>query len=320
MKKIIALSIIFVFLLTVGFTGVAQAEVRDIIITSGGTGGSWYLLGAQLGELIQSNMDIPTSVIEGGEIPNIRLTNDGRDADIGIASLPNLLAALEGNSPFDEDNIDNISPIINFSLDYAQFTVLEDSDIESFEDLSEGRILPGPKDWGIEVLTRKVLALYDLDYESIKDAGGSISYVSWGEAPSLLTDGHADMAAFKGTYPNANIMQIESTHDAKVLNIDDDKIQQFIEENAGYLEGTIPEGTYSGQDEDVTTIAHTSLLFVNNDLPDDIVYEIVGLLIENKDSLNEIEGIEMEDDILLGIEPELLHPGARKYYEDNGYL
>lgn len=320
MKKLVALSIVFAFLLTVGITGVAQAEVRDIIITSGGTGGSWYLLGAQLGELIQSNMNIPTSVIEGGEIPNIRLTNEGRDADIGIASLPNLLAALDGNSPFDEDNIDNISPIINFALDYAQFTVLSDNDIDSFEDLSDGRILPGPRNWGIEVLTRKVLELYDLDYESIQDKGGSISYVSWGEAPSLLTDGHADMAAFKGTYPNANIMQIEATHDAKVLSIDEEKIQQFIDENEGYFEGIVPAETYSGQDEDALTIAHTSLLFVNNDLPDDVVYEIVGLLIDNKDSLNEIEGIEMEDDILLGIEPELLHPGARQYYEDNGYL
>jgi len=327
-KRALLLVVILALALIVvsGCGGGEQAEdgdkqVKSLVIGSGGAGGSWYLLGAQMSELLKKELpDIAVSVVEGGAISNVRLTDEGKDMDIGMASLPNVLDALSHEGPFKEDNINNVAPIINFATDYVQFTVLADSEIDSFDDLADKRILPGPKGWGIEALTQKVLGLYGLSYEKIKENAGEVSFVSWGEAPSLLKDGHADMAAFKGAIPISNIMEIEATNKAKVLGLDEDKIDEFLKNKQGYFKGTIPAGSYKGQDEDALTIGHTSVLFVNKNLPEELVYNITKILMENSDKFNQIEGISIGKNPLKGIDPELLHPGAKRYYEEAGLL
>lgn len=321
-KSRVFLTVVIIMTLIVGFSGVIEArEYKDLIIGGGGVGGSWYLCAAQISELIRQEMpDIPVSVIEGGAIANVRLTNEGRDMDIGFASLPNVLTALSNKGVFEGENIDNIAPIINFATDFVQFTVLVKSGIDSIADLADKRILPGPKGWGIEALTQQVLALYGLSYDSIKANGGGVSHVSWGEAPSLMKDGHADMVAFKGAIPLAQTLEIEATNKAKVLGIDEEKLDKFLADVPGYFKGNIPAGSYKGQTEDALTLSHTSVIFVNKDLPEDLVYTITKLIMENSDNLNQIKGLNVGKEPLAGIDSSLLHPGAKKYYEEAGIL
>ena len=298
-----------------------NVEIRSLNLGGGGAGGSWYLIMAQLSEKLKDSIpDVNVSVIEGGAISNVRLTNEGVDLDVGVASHPNVLDALAQKGAFAEDNIDNVKVIMNFAKDYVQFTVKADSGINSLADLSDKEILPGPNGWGIEVLTRKVLGLYDMDYDSIKANGGGVSHVSWGEAPSLIKDGHADMVAFKGAFPNAKIMEIEATNDAKVLGFDEDKLNEFLAANAGYSAGVIPAGTYNGQTEDALTLSHTSVIFANGDLSDDVVYVMTKTLMENADYFSQIEGVSITDNPVEGIDVDMIHPGALRYYEEQGIL
>lgn len=296
-------------------------EVKNLIFGSGGAGGSWYLLGAQISEIMKEEMpDVSVSVIEGGAISNVRLTNEGRDMDIGMASLPNILDALGEKGVFAEDGITKVSAIMNFAIDYVQFTVLEKSGITDFSQLGDKRILPGPKGWGIEAITADVCNLHGFSYDDIKANGGEVSFVSWGEAPSLLKDGHADMAAFKGAVPNSNVMELDATNRARVVGISPEKIEQFLNNNKGYFKGTIEKGAYQGQSEDALTLGHTSIIFANSDLPDDVIYTLTKAILENEDRLNKIEGMEIGTDPLLGIDAEILHPGALRYYKEVGLI
>lgn len=317
----LALALMMMVLSPLAAGGQKESGMRNIIIGAGGAGGSWYLLGAQISELLKDEMpNVSVSVIEGGAISNVRLTNEGRDMDIGMASLPNILDALGGKSVFAEDGITRVAPIMNFAIDYVQFTVLAKSGITEFGQLSDKRILPGPKGWGIEALTADVCRLYGFDYDSIKAAGGEVSFVSWGEAPSLLKDGHADMAAFKGAVPNSNVMEIDATNPARIVDMDPKKVEEFLAANYGYFKGTIKAGTYKGQSEDALALGHTSVILVNSDLPEDLIYGITKAILENSERFNKIEGIEIGTDPLLGIDPAILHPGARRYYEEAGLI
>jgi hypothetical protein len=296
-------------------------DIRSLNLGGGGAGGSWYLICAQLSEKLKETMpDVNVSVIEGGAISNVRLTNEGVDLDVGVASYPNVLDALGTANAFAEDNIDNVGVIMNFAKDYVQFTVKADSGIESIADLSDKVVLPGPNGWGIEVLTRDVLGLYDLDYDTIKANGGGVSFVSWGEAPSLIKDGHADMVAFKGAFPMAKVMEIEATNDAKILSLGEDKLDDYIAGHSGYAKGVIPAGTYKGQAEDALTLSHTSVLFANGDLSEDVVYVLTKTLYENADYLSQIEGVSINENPVEGVDPAVIHPGALRYYEEQGIL
>jgi len=296
-------------------------DIRSLNIAGGGAGGSWYLIVAQLSEQLKETMPgVNVSVVEGGAISNVRLVNEGIDLDMGAAALPDVLTALAKKGSFAEDNIDNVKVIMNFAHDFVQFTVKADSNINSIADLSDKVVLPGPNGWGIEALTRNVLEIYGMTYDDIKANGGDISFVSWGEAPSLIKDGHADMVAFKGAFPSANIMEIEATNDAKVLSLDQDKLEEFMATNPGYMPGTIPAGTYKGQSEDALTIAHTSVLFVNGDLSDDVVYVLTKTLYENAEYFSQIEGVVIDENPIEGVDLDVIHPGALRYYEEQGLI
>ncbi|MEW6623364.1 MAG: TAXI family TRAP transporter solute-binding subunit [Bacillota bacterium] len=301
--------------------GEQKPEIRDIVIGSGGAGGSWYLLGAQLTEILKNEMpDIAFSSVEGGAVTNVRHVNKGIDMDIGMAALPDIFDALGKTGPFSEEDISNVAPIINFALDYVQLTVLAKSDIKSVADLKNKNILPGPRNWGIEFIMRDLLEIYGMSYDSIQSSGGSVSFVSWGEAPSLINDGHADLAAFKGAYPIANIMEIEATNKARIIGIEPDMLEKFFAKRQGFFEGVIPAGTYQGQEEDALTIAHTSVIFARKDLSEDFVYEFLKVIMENADKLNQIKGINLTANPLKGIDPDILHPGAKRYYQEKGML
>ena len=41
---------------------------------------------------------------------------------------------------------------------------------------------------------------------------------------------------------------------------------------------------------------------------------------ENADKFNQIKGVDLMANPLKGIDPEILHPGAKRYYEEKGIL
>lgn len=301
--------------------GTADWGFRDIVIGSGGAGGSWYLLGAQLAEFMGKEFpNIVFSSVEGGAVTNVRHVNKGVDMDIGMAALPDVQDALANTGPFSGEGINNVAPIINFATDYVQLTVLASNPIRKLSDIVNKRLLPGPRNWGIEFIMRDLLSLFNLDYDGVQKNGGSVSFVSWGEAPSLLGDGHADLAAFKGAYPISNIMEIAATHPVRIVPISEDEMQRFMAKRFGFFAGVIPAGTYRGQTEAVPTLGHTSVIFARKNLSDDFVYEFTKRIVQNAAALSTIKGIDLAASPLNGINPDLLHPGAKRYYLEAGML
>jgi hypothetical protein len=301
--------------------GATDWGVRDVVIGSGGAGGSWYLLGAQLADFMGKEFpSIIFSSVEGGAVTNVRNVNKGVDMDIGMAALPDVQDALANTGPFTGEGINNVAPIINFATDYVQLTVLASSPIRTLADIRNKRLLPGPRNWGIEFIMRDLLSVLGTDYDGVQRNGGSVSFVSWGEAPSLLGDGHADLAAFKGAYPISNIMELAATHPVRIVPISTTEMQSFMAKRLGFFPGVIPAGTYRGQTTDVPTLGHTSVIFARKDLSEDFVYEFTKRIVQNAKALSSIQGIDLAANPLHGINPDLLHPGAKRYYREAGIL
>jgi hypothetical protein len=62
--------------------------IKTLTIASGPVGGAWYPLGAKLGEVIEKGLKIKVTVDIGGSAENVRRVNAVKDADIGLASTP----------------------------------------------------------------------------------------------------------------------------------------------------------------------------------------------------------------------------------------
>jgi TRAP transporter TAXI family solute receptor len=108
-----------------------------------------------------------------------------------------------------------------------------------------------------------------------------------------MKDGHADMFALKSAVPNAQIMEIEATHEVKVLSLDKEILAQFIELAPAHFETVVPAGSYKGQKEDAIAAASTAALFVNKNLPDDLVYDVLRVMFDHADHFNQIPSIDI---------------------------
>ena len=101
-----------------------------------------------------------------------------------------------------------------------------------------------------------------------------------------------------------------------------EEIDKVLAGNAAYIQTKIPAGTYTGQDADVTCVAIQATLVASEELSEDVVYEFVKAMFDNKDALT-------EGHAKFGfLDPEAasagatvtMHPGAEKYYKEIGVL
>ncbi|MGE5577373.1 MAG: TAXI family TRAP transporter solute-binding subunit, partial [Syntrophothermus sp.] len=85
---------------------------------------------------------------------------------------------------------------------------------------------------------------------------------------------------------------------------------------------TIPANTYSGQTEEVATLAVRAMLIVRKDLDEGLVYNLTKALFENLPELANAhaKGKEIKlADALTGVSTPI-HPGAARFYREKGLL
>src|SRR5699024_9668786 len=153
-----------------------------------------------------------------------------------------------------------------------------------------------------------------LDYEKIRDNGGSISYTNYAEMPGLLNDGHADVAILSGEAPHASGIEMEANKPIKILPIEDDKLEE-IKNKFNYIDTEeLPGGVYEGQQDPIDVFVLVGHVIYNDSLPDDFVYEITRVFLENQDELKEsmefLDQLNWDTAIPSGFEEEIMHPGA----------
>lgn len=101
----------------------------------------------------------------------------------------------------------------------------------------------------------------------------------------------------------------------------------MLEKYPFYIEATIPKETY-GTDADTTTAAVMNIMIVHEELPADVVYDVL----DNFYSEKGLEAIQASHTTAKeNIKPETalrgivgtsvpLHPGAIQYYQDKGIM
>src|SRR5699024_9826779 len=104
----------------------------------------------------------------------------------------------------------------------------------------------------------------------------------------------------------------------------DDIIDDLTSEYSYYIERTISKDEYEeyGQEEDISTVAVMAIMVADGDLSEDAVYNMTKEMFENKEELEAAH--DRGKDITIDTATEGmsidLHPGAEKYYEEEGVL
>jgi len=295
----------------------SSSDPYDLRWGTAAAGGAFQVIGsAMLEDAKAANPNITGSTMPSTPTTSVMGIHEGKmNIAFSIADITNMAKKGEGDFAA-VGKIDDIREVAALYPQAAHIVTLEGSGINSIEDLRGKRVTPGPKSTSGDVEFQRTIALYGMTVEDV-----NIQYLSFEEAGQQMIDGHLDAVFLFSPPPFAPVINIASQKSIKMLEIPAEQIAELTE-----LEGLdayeFAAGTYKGVDYPVQTISSRSHIIAHKDVPEDIVYSLVKSFHENfgryptvLSNMGLISAENMADDI--GIE---LHPGAAKYYREQGWI
>jgi TRAP transporter TAXI family solute receptor len=195
------------------------------------------------------------------------------------------------------------------------------SDLKSVADLADKRIVPGKVGFTGTAIAQIVLEAYGITFDSIKKTGGTVSYVGYADSAALMKDGHSDCYMAVTSCPQATIIDLNFRPGVRFLGIDEEHMKKVKELEPGLMPTVIPKTAYKGMEADVPTVGTVTNIIASADLSEELAYQIVKTLYANWDALKKVKKAAIEaslkENALLGNKIPV-HPGAMKYYEEEG--
>jgi len=304
------------------FLNAAQAAdaPKKITFVAGTVGGAWYNSAAVMSQAIMSEVkDLNVTATSGVSLGNIRLINEGKDAQMGWTYLASVFQAREGVAPFKQKLLD-VRIVLPGMLGSPYFICTKKSGVKDWGDLKNKRITTAARGGQNVNLARKMFALYGFNFDDIKKNGGSVNHVNFNQATTLMKDNRADcaLAPLPPNNPSGLVLDLESKVDLVVPRIRKDVLDRFVEQNRGYLAYPLSPmyKSLKNVDPPVMVAAGAGVIITNKDLPDDFVYNVTKAILKNRQKLYEVNKMYtyMKDpkNLTRGIDESLFHPGALK--------
>ncbi|MDY0235966.1 MAG: TAXI family TRAP transporter solute-binding subunit [Gudongella sp.] len=294
------------------------AENVFISIATGGTGGTYYPLGGAMSKIFNDNIPGVNANAQstGASAENVNLISQG-EAELAFVQNDVTYYAWTGTETFDgQDPITNIRGMAMLYPEVVQVIATADSGIKSIADLKGMKVAVGAPGSGTEVNARQILAAYGMTYDDL----GKADYLSFNEAADQLKNKQVDAAFVTGALPTSAVTEVTQTADIVVVAMDADIIEALAAEFPFYTEVMIGKDTYNGMTEDITSAAVMAMLIVPEDLDEELVYNMTKDIFEQRQVIidTHARGNDIKLETALAGMPIDLHPGAQRYYDEQG--
>ena len=321
MKKFVTV-LLAVCLLTAALAGCASsAKTDDKTIVVGASSTPHAEILAQVKDaLAKDGWTLEVKVFDDYVLPNKALNDGELDANY-FQHTPYLESfnAANGTDLFESDGkFDTFSTVACLYAETCQIIASADSGIQTVADLKGKTVSVGDAGSGVEFNATQILAAYGIDINSdIKKVNAS-----FGDSADSIKDGKIDAAFTVAGAPTTAIVDYATTNTLNLVSLSDDELAAIQEAYPFLIRDDLAAGTYTGQDADVTCVAIQATLVASEELSEDVVYEFVKAMFDNKDALT-------EGHAKFGfLDPEAasagatvtMHPGAEKYYKEIGVL
>lgn len=294
-----------------------SGSAKTLKFATGGTTGTYYAYGGVIANILNSKSSSVQLTVQstGASKANIFLLDDG-EAEAALVQNDVMDYASKGTDLFEEDGA--VTTFSTAAALYAEVCqIISSGDIKSIEDLKGKRISVGDSGSGVEFNARQILEAYGMSFDDIE-----VNNLSFGDSADALKDGKIDAFFCTAGAPTTAITELSTTNSINLLTIDDEHAKALSDKYAFYTQYTVPGGTYKGIDNDVVTVAVKATLIVSDSLSEDVVYELVKGIFENKDEIvaGHDKGKELDPQYAVEGISVKFHPGAEKYFKEVGAL
>ncbi|MCA1010472.1 TAXI family TRAP transporter solute-binding subunit [Halobacillus halophilus] len=303
-----------------GASGSGGSDSKSIVLGTGGTSGTYYPIGGALKPVFEESDSIDNVTVEstGASVANIQNIQDQLNqmaiimSDVGYD-------AIEGNGQFDGNSVD-VQAMAGMYQNVVQVVALKDSGIQSIEDLKGKKVGVGKVGSGVEQSAKKVLEAVDLTYDDLS----KVTHTGYADSVQEMKNGNLDAAFFTSGVPNSNITDLQQQTDINFVEIKGETAKKLMDKYPFYKANKIEAGNEAkyNLENPVETVGIQNMIIVSPDLSEDVVYDLTKRYYEylgtegvSVGALKQLGRDEIAKDLVAP-----LHPGAKKFYEEQGIL
>lgn len=313
MKKLLALVLALCMVFALCACGSGEAKGSTLTFTTGGETGTYYAFGSVIAQYVSTNSDLNVVAVTGnGSQANIE-DMDAGSYQLGFCQSDVMSYAYDGTNLFAESGaVGSFSVAAALYMEQVQIVTMN-PDIKTVADLAGKSVSVGALGSGVYFNALDVLAAYDMSLDDINPV-----YQSFGDSAESLKDGKIDAAFIVAGAPTTAITDLSTSGQVYLVAIDDEHVAKLLESSPYYSVYTVPAATYS-MPEDVQTVAVAAVVLVRDDVADDDVYTFVSTVFNNADAIQHGKAAELDVAFGASMTSVPYHPGAAKFFAEQGY-
>ena len=301
-------------------------------IGTGGVNGTYYPIGATIGNAISSppgsraceaggSCGVPgliaIAVSSNGSVANVEDISAG-NLDSGFAQSDIVHAAYTGSGPFDgRPPMTGLRVIASLYAERMQLVAARSSGIRALEDLRGRRVSLDEPGSGTLLLARDLL-----EAAGIGEGGIVPEYLKPGPAASVMERGELDAFFITAGVPTIAVDGLLRADAADLVPLDGPAVDALLAKHPFLSRAPIAAGVYTDDQPSLPTFGVTAQWVTTDAAPEDLVYDICRAL-WNDATRTLLDGghptgqqIRLET-ALNGVNVPL-HPGAERCYADLG--
>jgi len=294
------------------------SEPMSFIAGSASAGGANYLLMSGWAEIINANTDHNITVeATGGPAANVELIGTG-SADIGVITMSVGLPAFEDSGWAEGQGYTNFRSLFGAHESYLDGITLKEfaeaDGVETIADIPDDwTISIGPAGGTPSIAVPPILEYFGVNPDTVN--------LGMGDSTDAIGDRQIHGAMFLGGAPRPAYVELDASHGAAQIGLTEEQVEELVEALPMFYAGYLTADTYAYLDEDAYTLKDRNGYVIREDVPRDVVYELVSVTIENLETWKEVHDaigfLEVGDVLLDGVAIPL-HPGAVDAFEDAG--
>lgn len=293
----------------------AAAKTNYISIGTGGTGGVYYPYGGGLAEIWSKHVPGVKAVAEvtGASVENVKLAHKGETV-IGEIMGDVAYQAYNGEGKF-KDKPQNILAMAAMYPNILQIVTRKGSGIKNVNDFKGKTVSIGSPGSGTAFMADLVLKALDIPLDSF-----NVRRLSFNENANALRDGTIDAGVWVVAPGTSSIMDLATTHDIEMISFTPEQQKKVADAYGFYTPWSLDGGIYRGVDKPTPTISVWNVIICQNELPEDLVYNLVKVLFAQNDYMQKIHPFARytTPENAVKQSPIPLHPGLIKYLKENG--
>ena len=295
----------------------AASGKRFVTIGTAGATSNYLAVGRAICDLLPEEITCAAPATGGSTFNIDQLAKGG--FDFGIVQSDWQYHAHKRTAPDLVKPFEGLRAVFSLYPEPVQVVVAGKSEVRRFQDLKGKRVNIGNPGSG----QRATMAVLMEAYGITRDDFGAATELTSVEQSGALCDEEIDAFVFSTMAPDPRIALAADTCGARILPLDTAVERKLVSDQPYFDAVTLPEGTYATMSQGVTTFGVLATLVTRATADEETVYALVRAVMEN------IESFRSATPALRNLDPKAmaaeglwapLHPGALRYYEEQGWV